>query len=378
MRPLLLSGAEVLRDGRLAPGDLCVADGMILAEAPGDARCVDLTGFRVLPGIVDAHGDGFERHLAPRRGAMTDLGAGLAAAEADFAANGVTTAVLAQFWSWEGGMRGPDFARRLLTALETFDGGGTDLRAQLRFETHLLDDYAALDAAVAAHRVRYVVFNDHLPHDRLAEGRKPPRLAGQALKSGRSPEAHLALMQRLHARGPEVPAALDVLAARLSARDVLMGSHDDRTPGDRAAWRARGVRIAEFPETREAAAAAVAAGDPVVMGAPNIVRDGSHDGKVAAEELVDEGLVTALASDYHVPSLCEAALELAPRLGFAAAWALISERPAAMLGLADRGRLEPGLRADLLVLDASGRVGATFAAGVPRYMAGAVAARFLD
>ncbi|MFP4451611.1 MAG: alpha-D-ribose 1-methylphosphonate 5-triphosphate diphosphatase, partial [Rhodosalinus sp.] len=115
MRPLLLSGAEVLRDGRLAPGDLCVADGMILAEAPGDARCVDLTGFRVLPGIVDAHGDGFERHLAPRRGAMTDLGAGLAAAEADFAANGVTTAVLAQFWSWEGGMRGPDFARRLLT-----------------------------------------------------------------------------------------------------------------------------------------------------------------------------------------------------------------------------------------------------------------------
>ncbi|MFP4451172.1 MAG: amidohydrolase family protein, partial [Rhodosalinus sp.] len=157
-----------------------------------------------------------------------------------------------------------------------------------------------------------------------------------------------------------------------------MGSHDDRTPGDRAAWRARGVRIAEFPETREAAAAAVAAGDPVVMGAPNIVRGGSHDGKVAAEELVEQGLVTALASDYHVPSLRAAALRLAPRLGLAAAWALISERPAAMLGLADRGRLEPGLRADLLVLDASGRVGATFAAGVPRYMAGAVAARFLD
>ena len=378
MRPLLLTGAEVLREGRLSTGDLAIAEGTILPAAPTGARRVDLTGFRILPGIVDAHGDGFERHLAPRRGAMTDLGAGLAAAEADFAANGVTTAVLAQFWSWEGGMRGPDFARRLLAALDAFDGGGTDLRAQLRFETHLLDDYAALEEVVAAHRVPCVVFNDHLPHARLAAGRRPPRLAGQALKSGRSPEAHLALMQRLHARGPEVPAALDALAARLSARDVLMGSHDDRTAGDRAAWRARGVRIAEFPETREAAEAAVAAGDPVVMGAPNVVRGGSHDGKVAAEELVEAGLVTALASDYHVPSLRAAALKLAPQLGFAAAWALVSERPAAMLGLADRGRLEPGLRADLVVLDASGRVGATFAAGVPRYMAGAVAARFLD
>ena len=377
MSALHLTGAEVLRDGRLAPGEIAVAGGRLLDTPPAGARRVDLAGFRLLPGIVDAHGDGFERHLAPRRGALADLGAGLAAAEAELAANGITTAVLAQFWSWEGGMRSPEFARRVLAALDAFDAGGTDLRAQLRLETHMLDDYAAVEAAVAAHGVGYVVFNDHLPHARLAEGRRPPRLTGQALKSGRSPEAHLALMQRLHARGPEVPAALDALAARLGARGVTLGSHDDRTAADRAAWRARGVTVAEFPETRAAAEAAAAAGDPVVMGAPNVVRGGSHDGKVAAEALVAEGLVTALASDYHFPALRQAALRLAPRIGLARAWAAISERPALMLGLDDRGRLAPGLRADFVITDAAGRIGATFASGVPRYMAGAVAARFL-
>jgi alpha-D-ribose 1-methylphosphonate 5-triphosphate diphosphatase len=375
--PLVLTGAEVLRAGRLARDVLAVSGGRIVADPPTGARRVDLSGFRLLPGIVDAHGDGFERHLAPRRGAMADLGAGLDAAEAELAANGITTAVLAQFWSWEGGMRAPAFARRVLAALDARADEGTDLRAQLRFETHMLDDYADFEAAVAAHRVAYVVFNDHLPHARLAEGRRPPRLTGQALKSGRSPEAHLALMQRLHARGSEVPAALDALAARLTARGVLLGSHDDRNAEDRALWRARGVRIAEFPETRAAAEAAASAGEAVVMGAPNVVRGGSHDGKVPAADLVADGLVTTLASDYHFPALKQAAMLLAPRHGLAAAWALISERPAAMLGLADRGRLEPGMRADLVVLDTAGRVGATFADGVPRYMAGEAAARFL-
>ena len=77
---------------------------------------MDLDGYWVMPGIVDIHGDGFERHLAPRRGAVSDLAAGLVAVEAELAANGITTAVLAQFYSWEGGMRSPDFARKFLYA----------------------------------------------------------------------------------------------------------------------------------------------------------------------------------------------------------------------------------------------------------------------
>lgn len=375
-----LEGGQVLwPDGGLRRDRLSLADGRIVRAAQG--RTVDLTGYLVLPGIVDLHGDGFEHHVAPRRGAMTDIGAGLIAAEAELAANGITTAVLAQFWSWEGGLRGPDFAARVFDAIRDRRGDVvTDLIAQMRLETHLIDDFDTLPDKLDDWGIGYVVLNDHLPHDRLAAGRRPPRLTGQALKAGRNPDRHLQMMQMLHARGPEVPAALDALCARLSARGVRLGSHDDRSAADRAAWRARGVRIAEFPETEAAAADARAGGDSIVLGAPNVVRGASHNGNVSAADLARAGLCDALASDYHYPGPRRAALALAGAGGFglAEAWALVSDGPARVLGLSDRGRLAPGLRADLVILDAAThRVAATLAEGRISYLAGDVAARFL-
>ncbi len=378
MTDLLLHGAEVLRPEGFAQEPLGIVAGKI-GDA-GGARQVDLRGYQILPGIVDLHGDGFERHLAPRRGAMKNLGDGLVSVDAELAANGVTTAVLAQFWSWEGGMRSPDFARRFLEALSATEGLRTEMLVQLRLESHLLEDYTAFEAAVAAFDVPYVVFNDHLPHAALAKGKKPPRLTGQALKSGRSPEAHLALLQALHAVTGSVPEAVARLAARLADKGVKLGSHDDDSAATRENWRGCGLSISEFPETMEAAEAAKAAGDPVVMGAPNVVRGGSHSGKVSAAEMVAAGLVDGLASDYHYPAPRQAVLRLVEDgvCDFAQAWALVSAKPAAVLGLNDRGSLEAGKRADLVIVEAeSGRIGATLVGGQVSFMAGDVAARFM-
>ncbi len=372
---LTLRGAQALRDGAI-DGVPVAVDGGVIVDAPV-GPVLDLPGCTVLPGIVDIHGDGFERHLAPRRGAMKDLGAGLAAVEAELAANGITTAMLAQFWSWEGGLRSPDFARRFLDALGAYRGAGTDMCAQLRFETHMLGDYEALEQVVAQHAVRQVVFNDHLPHDALDKGKRPPRLTGQALKSGRNPEAHLAMMQELHAQRDAVPAAVAALAGRLQARGVTLGSHDDNRPEQRAWWRALGVRLAEFPETEEAAAEARAGGDGIVLGAPNVMRGNSHAGKVSARHLIGLDLCDALASDYFYPAPLRAAQIMAGEIGWPRAWALVSEGPARLLGLDDRGRIAPGLRADLVVLDPAGRVCLTMAGGRITFANGAAAAALL-
>ena len=371
-----ITGARVLCPEGLAEGPLGIAGGRIVDGMPGRALALD--GLMVLPGIVDTHGDGFERHLAPRRGAVRDLGRGLIAAEAELAANGITTAVLAQFWSWEGGMRSPDFALAMLEALaEVRPRVATALLAQLRFETHLLGDYDRFAGTVERHGVPYVVFNDHVPHAALAAGKRPPRLTGQALKSGRSPEAHLDLLRALHARTDEVPAALATLAGRLAGQGVLLGSHDDPDALSRARWAALGALVAEFPTSL--AAARAAEGAPVVMGAPNVLRGGSHSDGVDAREVVMAGLCTALASDYHYPAPRLAALSLAAGIGIERAWALVSSGPAGVLGLTDRGRLEPGARADLVVIDpADGRVGLTVAGGRVSYMSAPVAEVVLD
>ena len=379
MPNLDLMNAEVLHPEGLSRAPLSFAEGVINDRPVG--RSVDLTGFQVLPGIVDLHGDAFERHLAPRRGAMKQLSEGLVAAEAELAANGMTTAVLAQFVSWEGGLRGLEFADQVFSGIrDTAPELVTDIRPQLRFETHMLDLYDSLPQRMAEWGVGYVVFNDHLPHDRLAAGKMPKRLVGQALKAGRSPESHLAQMQEMHARRDEVPAALDRLCAELAQRGVKMGSHDDQTAEGRGLWRARGVTLAEFPETQEAAEAAHGAGDAVIMGAPNVVRGGSHNGNLSALDLISMGLCHALASDYHYPSPRRAALMLSQSglLDLAGAWALVSSGPAQVLGLTDRGTLAPGKRADIVVLDkTTGRVAATFVAGRVSFMSGAVAERFV-
>ena len=372
-------GAEVLRPGGLSRDRLSVSDGEITDAHVG--RSVDLSGYRVLPGIVDVHGDGFERHMAPRRGAMKQMAEGLIASEAELAANGITTGVLAQFVSWEGGLRGEAFADQVFGAIrDTAPSLVTDMRAQLRLETHLLHLYDDLPDMIARWGVGYIVFNDHLPHERLALGRQPPRMVGQALKARRNPEVHFQMMKDLHAQSDLVPAALDALCARLVAEGLHLGSHDDSTADQRTQWHLRGARIAEFPETIEAAEAAKGAGDLVVLGAPNVVRGSSHNGNVSAIDAIAMGLCDALASDYHYPSPRRAALMLTRTgvLPLERAWALVSSGPAEVLGLEDRGTLVPGKRADLVVLDAeTERVAATMVKGRFSYLSGDIAERLV-
>ncbi len=114
------------------------------------------------------------------------------------------------------------------------------------------------------------------------------------------------------------------------------------------------------------------------MGAPNVVRGGSHIGWASAAPLAERGLVTVLASDYVWPAMLEAAFVMAGRgaMDLGAAWALVSENPAAAAGLSDRGRIAAGLRGDVVLVDPQARAPvATFAAGRLAWLSPAGAAR---
>jgi alpha-D-ribose 1-methylphosphonate 5-triphosphate diphosphatase len=140
------------------------------------------------------------------------------------------------------------------------------------------------------------------------------------------------------------------LFASLAGRNLAIASHDDRTEDEVQKNQEDGITISEFPVTMEAARAAHQRGMGVIAGAPNIVRGGSHSGNVAAADMVREGLVSALASDYVPAALIEASFRLVcdEILGMPDAVALISSKPARMVGLTDRGQIAPGFRADLV------------------------------
>jgi len=104
------------------------------------SKKIDLTNYLVLPGIFDLPGDAFERHLTPRPTASFPFSSCLSATGAVAASNGTTTAFMAPSWSWEGGYRSPDHAKSFLQSFADYSNEMcTDLRVQLRFETHTHD-----------------------------------------------------------------------------------------------------------------------------------------------------------------------------------------------------------------------------------------------
>jgi alpha-D-ribose 1-methylphosphonate 5-triphosphate diphosphatase len=375
---LRLTGARVLRDGVLQERSISFADGKITR---GPLQEVDLSGYLVLPGIVDIHGDGFERHISPRPTAPFPMAAGLASFDREAAAHGVTTAFLAQGWSWEGGHRSPDQAEALCVALELYRARSlTELRIQIRAETHLVDAAHRLLDLVKKFKIGYVVFNNHLSEGQHMARISPTDFAAWARKVGKTAEEMAADIEAAHLCAADVPASLRMLAEGFDKAGVLYGSHDDPDGETREFYALIGAQIAEFPLTRRAAATAHSMMNPIIMGAPNVVRGRSQAGNISAQSLVADGLCDVLVSDYHVPALPLAVWTLVDRglLDLPRAWGMISTRPAEVLRLADRGKLEPGLRADMVVVNPKTReIEATICGGKLTSLAGEAAARFM-
>ena len=376
LTPIRLTHAQTLMGGALVDHPLTIADGVI---TDGTAPEVDLTGYLLLPGIIDLHGDGFERHLSPRPSAPFEPKKALASAAAELAVNGVTTAWFAQSWSWEGGFRSGDACVALLQALEGVrEQVLADVRVQIRLETHVTDQHEAVRAAVARYGVDYVVFNNHLPEAVELAQHRPDRFAQWAAQTRRTTEEMLAIVAAAQEQGPQVPDALRKLAAEFAAQGLRMGSHDDGDAETRAFYRGLGGPICEFPTSFAAARAAHAAGEPVLMGAPNVVRGGSQSGNIAAQDLVEAGLCDALVSDYYYPALSQSAWALVDRgvCDLAKAWAMVSTTPAQIAGLSDRGHLCLGARADAVAVNPeTHRVELTLCHGRVAQLSGALAAK---
>jgi alpha-D-ribose 1-methylphosphonate 5-triphosphate diphosphatase len=375
-----LDGAQVLTPAGMTQRDLWV-DGGIIVDMPQaqDGLAVDLAGYLVLPGIIDLHGDAFERHLAPRPSAPFPAQIGLASVDRDAATSGVTTAWMAQSWSWEGGARGPEYAVQFMADLAAYRPRAmTDLRIQLRCETHTVDTADQLIAAVRRYGIDYVIFNDHLGEALGMVATDPEALSVWGKRGGRDLAGFIRHIKAVKERAPQVPRYLCNLAAAFDELGVTYGSHDDHDAATRDYYGMIGARVCEFPTRHAPASVARAKGDPVLMGAPNVVRGGSQAGNINAADLIRAGLCDALVSDYHYPSLANAAFALVDQgiLPLPQAWALISTNAARIMRLDDRGVIAAGKRADLVICNAQTRlIEGTLVAGRWSHLCGDLAMR---
>ncbi len=369
MRSMRIIGGTVLAEGGLQPLDLLLADGRIVAFDATDAgaQTLDARGLLVLPGIIDIHGDAFERQLQPRPGIGFPVPLALEDTERQLLANGISTAFHGVTLSWEPGLRSLEAWQALLAALAS-RAWTCDMRVHLRWEAYNIDALDIALADIAAGRVHLLAFNDHTPSilRRLSD---PVTSSKYSERGGVSLAEFRALAERIAGRASEIAPALDRLAAAARTAGLPMASHDGDSIDTRDAYRGRGANICEFPMAEEVGRAARAQGDAVVMGSPNVVRGKSHLGWASAALLAEAGTCNVLTSDYFYPCLLRAPFILAGRgvLDLPQAWDLVSANPAAAAGLADRGVIAPGRRADLLLVAVH--------EGVPRVVATIVQGR---
>jgi alpha-D-ribose 1-methylphosphonate 5-triphosphate diphosphatase len=311
-------------------------------------------GCLILPGIVDLHASGGERADQPA------------------AAAGVTTAWVARDWSWEGGAGSPEAVEAELARCRP-DRHCIDLRTVLRVETHLVEEGERLIALVRRCGIDHVVFRDSLTAMLDLAASEPRRFAARAAQAGRTAEGMLAAMRAAKARAREVPRHLCRLAEAFDGLGVVYGSMGDPDAETRETHSMIGARVALFPASRRVAAAAVAMGDPVVLSAGDVAAE-----RVTALDLVRDGRASALASGRGWEAMTAGVWRLVDRrvCDLPQAWALVSSRPAEIARLTDRGRLEPGRRADFVVVrEETRQIEATVSGGRLAFAAGEAGAR---
>jgi alpha-D-ribose 1-methylphosphonate 5-triphosphate diphosphatase len=356
MTDILIEGGRALLGNSILETSVQIASGKISAVGSDHGSSsfgLDARDLLVLPGIVDLHGDAFERQMMPRPGVDFPVDVALIDSDRQAIGNGMTTVFHATTWSWEPGLRSGNNATRLLEAIETLRPQlAADTRFHLRHETYNLDAETDIAQWLSGGRIDLFAFNDHMDST-VASLAKPQKRNRMVERTGLSDEAFDSLVERVVSRGDDVPASVARLAKAARDASVRMLSHDDESPEMRKAFRAQGVSIAEFPVNEETAREAAEAGDFIVFGAPNVVRGGSHTGWTKAADMIAKGVCSILASDYYYPAQLLAAFRLADDgvLPLADAWNLISAAPARAAGLADRGVLAEGRRADIILVD---------------------------
>ncbi|MEW9581623.1 alpha-D-ribose 1-methylphosphonate 5-triphosphate diphosphatase [Paraburkholderia sp. DGU8] len=373
---MLIRNARIVTRDEVFTGVVRIEDGKLRDVERGTTsapEAEDWNGDYLLPGLIELHTDNLEKHLVPRPGVQWNTDAAFVIHDAQVAAAGITTVFdsLAIGSRSDEGLRGRELQTQCAEALTRFSERQL-LRAEhflhLRCEIATADVVEVFDSLCAHPLLRLASVMDHTPGQRQWHDRDQWRRFQE--RNGKLSDEHVttALAELADEQQRYADVHRHAIVARCKLLGVPVASHDDTLVEHVEQAAAEGIVLAEFPTTRRAAEAAREYRISTIMGAPNIVRGGSHSGNVSALELAKADLLDILSSDYVPSSLLTAVFELVNKAGWKLprAMATVSAEPARAAGLHDRGVIAPGLRADFVrvtMLDALPVPRATYRAG---------------
>lgn len=356
MSEQIFSNARIVLEDRIVDGSVVIRDGKIASIDEGKSGTgEDFGGDYLIPGLVELHTDHLESHYSPRPGVRWHMTSAIQAHDAQIVTSGITTVFdCLRMGSDEDGGFDKGEMRDMADAIQAAERDDR-LRAEhlihLRCEVasdNVLEHFADFENDP---HVRLVSLMDHSPGQRQFQTMEQYTLYYKTKRGltdeqfARFVESRLQLSERYSALHR------DTLAKVCAERGITVASHDDATLAHVEEAKGHGVKLAEFPTSIEAAQASHQSGMSVLMGAPNVVRGKSHSGNIAARDLAKRGVLDVLSSDYVPLSLLHASFVLADEIdgiSLPQAIAMVTSTPARTVSLSDRGRIEAGLRADLV------------------------------
>ncbi|MBR1155410.1 alpha-D-ribose 1-methylphosphonate 5-triphosphate diphosphatase [Bradyrhizobium sp. JYMT SZCCT0428] len=355
---ILGNAGIILADRVIERGWVAISDGRIAEFGQGDApgRAEDAAGDLIMPGLIELHTDHLEAHYVPRPKVFWDPIAAVVSYDGQLATSGITT-VLDSLRVWrEDGAEEVDGRAGVLAKAITTAREENLLRADhflhLRCEIPMPSVVEEAKELIDRPDIRLMSLMDHTPGQRQFrdEGKLRDYYRG---KNGGKTDAELDVLfeRRFVYQKTYAAANMREIVALAHQYAIPLASHDDTTEENVIDAVRDRVAVAEFPTTMEAARGLHQAGIGILMGAPNVVRGGSHSGNIAAVDLAREGLLDILSSDYIPSSLLMAALQLprhVPAIDLASAVRTVTKTPAEAVGLSDRGEIAVGKRADLI------------------------------
>lgn len=353
---MILNNAKIVLDNEVVSGAVLVRDGKIADISQGSVTGgEDFDADYLIPGLIELHTDHLEGHYAPRPRVRWNPIAAVLAHDAQIAASGITTVLDAlRVGMDEDAEMSAQEMRTLADAIEDSVKQGrlrADHYLHLRCEVSVPDCLSGFEVFDGDGRVRLASLMDHAPGQRQFVNFETYAYYYQRKLKLSDRDFNLFCEKRMAQSAEYSDAHRKALSQMCRERGIVLASHDDATAAHVAEAVEQGIHVAEFPTTLEAARASKEAGLAVLMGAPNVVRGGSHSGNVSARELVEHGYLDILSSDYIPFSLIQSTFflnEAVEGITLPDAVRLVTKNPAEAIGFSDRGVIEVGKRADLV------------------------------
>jgi alpha-D-ribose 1-methylphosphonate 5-triphosphate diphosphatase len=344
-------------------GTVVVRDGLI-ADIQPDVTFTgqDGQGEYLISGLIELHTDNLERCMSPRPGIKWPMESAVVFHDRQLVSAGVTTVydAIALGDVFPASLRLTHYGGMIDAIFQGQMAGrfASDHRLHLRCEVSYKDVLAVTEEYIDNPLLSLISIMDHTPGQRQFINIESYKTYYTGKHGVPASEMEAYIQQRQLEQQQYGEKNTTALVQLAKTKNIAIASHDDATATHVQEAIENGATIAEFPTTLEAAAEAHKHNLKILMGAPNIVLGRSHSGNVSAMDLAQLGWVDILSSDYVPLSLLPAVFIITQKTGkpLYETIKLVTSNPAKAVDLHDRGRLEVGLRADMITVHDDGVV----------------------